>query len=236
VERLKDVSEWYTPERVEADEVLGRATTTGGFHDYAAYIKKVCDEYGLRTVIEVGCGAGWVPSVLPFGLAYTTGIDANEYMLAKARARCPMTNFMQSDIRRVNSLGLVYVDLVCSFGVLKHFALNEWADILTSVLSLGRFGLFTQHVFTDDRESIDVPGKDEHGVAQYHDIWVSSKDLTAAVTGAGHRILQLDVGFRWDGAMDAPEAMIVTEVLPQQSKPKPQPEPKPKPKPVRKKK
>jgi len=233
VERLKDVSEWYTPERVEADEVLGAATTSGGYYDYAAWIEKVCHEHKLKTVIEVGCGAGWVPSVLSKGIQYMTGIDSNEHMLAKARARCPNVNFVQQNIRHLKAPS---ADLVCCFGVLKHFHLDEWHKILAAVLSLGKYGLFCQHVLMDARASVDVPGCDEQGVPQYHDIWVSSKDLTAAVTGAGHRILQLDVGFRWDGAMDAPEAMIVTEVLPQQSKPKPQPEPKSKPKPVRKKK
>jgi SAM-dependent methyltransferase len=218
MERLKDVSEWYTPERVEADEVLGAATTSGGYYDYAAWIEKVCHEHKLKTVIEVGCGAGWVPSVLSKGIQYMTGIDSNEHMLAKARARCPNVNFVQQNIRHLKAPS---ADLVCCFGVLKHFHLDEWHKILAAVLSLGKYGLFCQHVLMDARASVDVPGCDEQGVPQYHDIWVCYTDLDQAIADAGHQIIKFDDTFRYDAAMQAPEAMIVTKHVEAPPAPKP---------------
>jgi len=212
MERLKDVSEWYTPERVEHDERLGQATTTGGYFDYARWTERVCQDHHLQTVVEVGCGAGWMPSVLDITLNYVAGIDADKYILAKARARVPGARFIQHDIRKLRELKLA-ADLVCSFGVMKHFHLEEWPEILAAALSMGRYGLFTQHVFLDDRASIDMPGCDETSKPCYHDIWVNYTDLKKAVEGAGHRIVELDESFRYDGTMNAPEAMIVTEMV-----------------------
>lgn len=202
-----DISEWYTPERIAAEEPIWEKNK-----DYVEYTQKiltVCKAHNLVTVIEVGCGTGWVPLALDSSLTYLAGIDKNPYMLERARAKNPGKTFIQRDIRSLNGLEPL-ADLVCSFSVLKHFSLAEWAQRLRDVLTLGKFGLFTQPCFTDDRPPRDIPGLNEDDSEGFHGYWSNSLELAQAVRDAGHEIIEFDGKFRFDDAIGGPEAMITT--------------------------
>jgi len=85
----------------------------------------------------------------PSNIKYV-GIDKNPHMLEIARSKNFGKNklFLRLDIREVTGRSF---DLVTSFGVLKHFSLEEWPDILKKMLSFGKFGLFTQHALLRNR-------------------------------------------------------------------------------------
>lgn len=173
----QDYSVWLTPERLAAEERLWKEVAI--YRLYADAVLRTCEEEGCRSVLEIGCGTGWVPTLLPSEIDYT-GVDANEGCLALARQKSG-ARFLNADIR-----GLQHrpVDLVCSFAVLKHFALQEWTGVLARVLSFGRIGLFTMNVGPFDRDDF------EQGFAH---TWIGQETLEAAVAAAGHRIVDQHV-------------------------------------------
>jgi len=195
-----DISEWYTPERIDSEEPLWGASKS-----YLIAVREVmgvCDPYGLTNVVEVGCGTAWIPTALPRHITYV-GIDKNPHMLRRARVKNPDTVFIEWDIRELSKLNLT-TDLVFSLGVLKHFSLDEWADRLKDILALGKYGLFTQHIFLNDaRKPID-DGK------EYHHIWVTESQMIEAVDRAGHEIIWRD-DTRLDTGVGFPESSIATK-------------------------
>ena len=206
--RLPDISEWYTSERIEAEEILWEGCEA--YKEYSQRIFRICRENGLSTVLEVGCGTGWVPTVLDPSLDYT-GVDKNACMISKAKTKNPGKRFIQSDIRKLRESPVsLRSDLVCSFAMLKHFSLDEWPSILIELLFFGKFGLFDQHVLLDGRSSIDVPGEDLKTGEKFHGIWPTRSEIVSAVENAGHEILDFDDTFRFDNGVGAPEAMITT--------------------------
>jgi predicted TPR repeat methyltransferase len=195
---LPDVSQWYTPDRISAEEDIWLAGEH--YRENARRITDICHAQNLRTVLEFGCGIGLIPSVLPPEIEYVGGIDANYYMIQRAEARNPTISFAHADIRKTD--GRVQVDLVCSFAVLKHFSLVEWPTILSKILAHGRFALFNQHALPDTREPFDA-GKD------WHSAWPRRCDILAAISAAGHEVIDWDDS-HVDSGVGAPEAYITT--------------------------
>ena len=193
-----DISEWYTPERIDAEEPLWSA---GPYHDNAQRVTDVCSRYNLSSVIEAGCGTGWIPTALSPSLGYI-GIDNNPHMLFRARDKNPSRVFIQSDIRLLKP-SLISADLVCSFAVLKHFSLTEWSSVLSAILSIGQYGLFTQHVLLDDRPAMEVG-------TEFHHIWPTKPELMQAIASANHEVLDLDYS-AMDHGIGAPEAYVTTK-------------------------
>jgi len=192
-----DISEWYTPERIAAEEPLW---ASGPYKENAQRVVNVCQQYSLSSVIEAGCGTGWVPTALPDSIVYV-GMDSNPYMLSRARDKNPSRIFIRNDIRDLNP-DFLSVDLVCSFAVLKHFSLNEWPDILRHILGIGQYGLFTQHVLLDDRPAMEVG-------TEFHHIWPTKPELLQAIDSAGHEVLDLDYS-AMDHGIGSPEAYVTT--------------------------
>jgi SAM-dependent methyltransferase len=204
--KFPDIADWYTPERIDAEEPLW--ATGKSYLEYASRIHSVCRDNNLSSVVEIGCGTGWVPTVLDSSLQYL-GIDKNPYMLERCRAKNTGKLFLQCDIRNLHALNLS-CDLVCSFAVLKHFSPQEWVACLNEVLGLGRFALFTLSIFTDGRETLDIPAKDEHGIEQHHGTWATLEEAERAIESAGHRIVDADYQHRFDRGIGAPEVMFTT--------------------------
>ena len=71
--------------------------------DYPKYFRrfrKILEEYGCKSVLEVGCGSGnLAPCFLSAGYQYL-GLDAAEAMLAIAREKNPRARFMHGDMRK----------------------------------------------------------------------------------------------------------------------------------------
>lgn len=200
-----DISEWYTPERIDAEEPFWK--DGAAYREFADRILKTCRSNGLKTIIEVGCGTGWVPSALDVSLDYLAGIDKNPHMIARSKSKNPTKRFIQCDIRDLHTLN-VSADLVCSFEVLKHFSLSEWNFRLKDILALGKFGLFTLSIVVDGRASFDLPGEVGEG---FHGIWLTPDDVVRAIQEAGHRVVEMDSTYRFDEGVGSPLAMFTTE-------------------------
>ena len=196
VTRLPDIHEWYSPERVAAEEAIWAE----GQHYLmnAKRIQTLCDARFLTTIIEFGCGTGWIPTVLSRDLDYL-GLDANPYMLKIARTKSDAT-FVRWDFRFPYDRA---TDLACSFAVLKHFSLTDWPVMLRRMLQNARFGLFNQHCLQDDRTPFD-DGK------EWHSIWPRNSDILAAIEAYGHILISRDDSII-DPLVGAPETYFVTQ-------------------------
>lgn len=185
---LPDYSTWLTPERLEIEERLWE----GGLRTwptFVAAIERVQSAAAIRSVIEFGCGTGWVGAALP-QLAYT-GVDANAGCIAAAQQRNPGAQFIRSDIRTVVAPAK---DLACAFSVLKHFGLLEWDAILGTILGHGVHGLFSMRVGSENTDD----------GTEFPHVQVTSARLESAVSAAGHAI-------QWTEALPWGEVMIATK-------------------------
>lgn len=194
---LPDISQWYTAERVAEEE---RVWAEGQhYKENARRIESVCDKYNLATVLEFGCGTGWIPRVLDPTLLYIAGLDANPHMIALARAKNPHHRFILHDIRYPIAMG---GELCCAFAVLKHFSLADWPLVLSNILSRAHYGLFNMHALPDDREPFDAG-------TEWHSSWPRRCDIVAAISAAGHIVIDWDDS-HLDSGVGAPEAYITT--------------------------
>lgn len=196
--KLPDVSQWYTPDRISAEEEIWLAGEH--YRENAGRVVEVCYAHNLTSIMEFGCGIGLIPSLLPPDLTYVAGIDANHYMIQRAEARNPNISFVLADIRQLQ--GASHADLVCAFALLKHFSLTEWPSILKIILSHGDYALFNQHALPDDRTPFDA-GTD------WHSAWPRRCDILSAISAAGHKVIAWDDS-HVDLGVGAPEAYITT--------------------------
>jgi SAM-dependent methyltransferase len=140
---------------------------------------------GYFKVLELGCGSGWVPSVLPATLNYT-GVDNNARLVELARARnISERAFIVADIRTVIPPPPT-ADLVCSFAVLKHFGLHEWERIFMSMLALGRVGVFNIQLAPSGTSAYDDG-------TQFHHTWVTETMVEECVRSMGDRVYRSEV-------------------------------------------
>jgi SAM-dependent methyltransferase len=191
-----DISEWYTPERIAAEEPSWRA---GGERN-AYKISALQGQFPIQTIVECGCGTGWVPYFLSPTHPYI-GLDKNAHMLGYARVRNPSLSFIQGDIHNAAHLS-VSADLVCSFSVLKHFSLTDWPVCLRNILSVGRYALFTQHILPNDREPMDIG-------TEWHESWPTRSMVEQVIADAGHEIIAEDAS-HMNEAVGAPEVYLTT--------------------------
>lgn len=177
---VTDYSVWLTPERLAEEEKLWEEVAI--YRLYANTVIRVAQEERCSSVIELGCGTGWVPTCLPAGIKYV-GVDANRDCLVYAALKdgLPEQYFVLADIRSVE---LAPADLVCSFAVLKHFALAEWREVVAKMLSLGRVGVFTMNVGPEDEDDF---------TQGFPHTWVSPSTLNAAVIAAGHEVRSMEL-------------------------------------------
>lgn len=175
---VQDYSAWLTPERLAAEEALW--AEVGIYRLYAEHVMRAVGDHDCRSIIELGCGTGWVPTQLPPSIEYV-GLDANPECVTLAQQKNPTRSFFLADMRAFRSPPF---DLACSFAVLKHFALEEWAAVLGKVLSLGRVGLFTMNVGPYDLDDF------EQGFAH---TWVTHMTLSDAVYAAGHQLVSAEL-------------------------------------------
>lgn len=183
-----DYSTWLTNERIGTEET---AWATAGFHHtYAAHIHLLRSKFNIESVLEIGCGTGWVPTQLPHTISYT-GFDKNEEVLRIARLKnLASRNFIVADVRdlRLDAIqSLVTPQLVCSFAVLKHFSLDEWDLIFDKMVNLAPFGLFTMSVADENRDD---------GV-DFHHVYITKERLAQALNRNGRDLIYCTVS--WHG-------------------------------------
>ena len=160
------------------------------YEQYVAVIKSVCAENALSTILELGCGTGWVPYQLGSGFAYV-GVDSNSECVDLARRKNPGVVFVKKDIRNFREGKVPPFDVVCAFAVFKHFGLHEWGEVFRNALSLGRFGIFSMSVSEEDHDD----GR------EFHHVWVSEETLAREIEMAGHEMLETRVF--WSGEIPA---------------------------------
>lgn len=154
-------------------------------------VLRVCRRFGLKSVLEVGCGIGWLKGLLPEEIRYT-GVDANACCIEEARKRHG-GNFWVCDVRDLNPV--VVYPLVCSFSMLKHFGLHEWLDVASKVLSLGHFAVFTIRL-VHGSGSYDEP-------TEFHNVWIGEDRMAQLLRDTHSHILWKrpiwQEGNKWEG-------------------------------------
>src|SRR5690242_16105072 len=174
-----DYSKWLTYERLQAEEVQWADPDTRTWPEFVDWIRNIAQaDEDVQSIVEFGCGTGWVPANLPAELHYV-GIDSNPHCLALAMKKNRGRLFSLADIR--DNHPLTY-DIACAFSVLKHFELHEWDTIVAKVLRCGvRYGLFSMPVAEDTKDD---------GIMFPH-VWVTEQRLVRAVEKAGHTLMEL---------------------------------------------
>src|SRR6266403_150141 len=170
-------SEWFRNPENFSNEV--KAWHSVGFqYTYAAHIALWCSKYPIKRILELGCGIGLVPINLVPGIQYL-GIDQSEEAIELATSsNSKSIEFRVRDIRNLDSLEWV-PDLVCSFAVLKHFSLEEWDSVFSSMLVRGDFGLFTMSIAEEDTDD---------GILVHHS-WITRERLSSLLKKSGYEML-----------------------------------------------
>lgn len=177
--KLPDISVFYTPETALREEV--RWILSGKHTKDLEFLLPRMEHHGIKTVLELGCGSGITAFGLPAETDYL-GIDKNPWFLGRARLRNesnPKRRFRAWDAR--NWEQAESSDLSMAFGFLKHFALDEWDRMVATVLRHGRFGAFDMQLLHKDLDD----------GTEYHHVFVTERRLRAAVSSAGHEVVDL---------------------------------------------
>lgn len=175
---LPDYSQWLTPARLAAEEHQWADPELRTWPIFVNWVLHVLQDANVLSMIEFGCGTGWVPKALPADLQYV-GVDANPHCLALAMEKNPTRWFSRNDIRNPQALTF---DLACAFSVLKHFGLHEWDAVVKNVVSAGHVCLFSMPVGPEDKED----------GAEFPHTWVTAAHLQDAVAAAGHMVVRLE--------------------------------------------
>lgn len=190
---LPDFSEWLTDERIAVEEKAWAETEQ--YKRNASQVLKMVHRLAapFPTVLELGCGSGWVPFGLGDVVRYL-GVDKNSELIRLCYLRNPYdAKFHLSDIREVTPdvleslLGVRCADIVCSFAVLKHFGLYEWREIFERMLRLGNHGVFQMQI--SDEASIDDG-------TEYHHTWLNKDEVLGCIVDAGHSLVSFDETWR----------------------------------------
>jgi SAM-dependent methyltransferase len=169
---MPDYSEWLSPEKLAAEET-GWADSQL-YMTYAAHIALLRTKSSINRILELGCGTGWVPTQFGPDVEYV-GIDKNLDALNIARTKnIELRHFVQADIRDLNTIKIncPNAQLVCSFAVLKHFSLEEFASVFSRMLSLAPLGLFSMNFSNVVRDD---------GI-EFHHIWITMEWLAEILT------------------------------------------------------
>lgn len=185
--RLPDESCRYSPE-VATDEAV--AWITAGAHRRPlAFLLPRLEAHGVQSVFEYGYGSGLLASALPAGLLYV-GVDACAALKQKAESLCAgreKCRFFVGDVRKFPFPDDTPYDLSMAWSFMKHFALDEWDQILAKVLSAGRFGAFDAQV---------APRDFDDGTRFPH-AFVTAERVRAAVGAAGHEVVAEEQFSEW---------------------------------------
>jgi SAM-dependent methyltransferase len=201
---MKDISEYYVGNLAVSEEEAWK--TVKLYERNGAEVLKLVNDKGIKRVVEVGCGSGWIPTLLPAHTEYL-GIDMNDTFLEWAREKnhhAPNRKFVKEDVRNLNPLWLLYQDftdpgLVCCFAFMKHFGLHEWSDILKHVLSLATYAAV----------EVEVTEKEFDNGTDFHHCFVEQSRIDRVLEEVGHKHLYDVVTF--DGT--CPQAAFKSKIM-----------------------
>lgn len=137
---------------------------------------------GIEQVLEYGPGAGLFAQalyVLQPTIKYT-GLEDSEKLCAIAQARAAACRqdleFLQGDVRHIR-FQVEDVDLTVAFSFLKHFALEEWDDILLAILGQSqRWAAF----------DVQFLGHDLNNGTEFNHVFVTEQRVRSLLEKAGH--------------------------------------------------
>lgn len=91
-------------------------------------IVEVVRPLGVRTILDAGCGEGYLARHLLDNLpgVELSGVDISEQAIARARERCPEGEFQAATIESLDALGRRFDLVICS-EVLEHLDAPEKA-------------------------------------------------------------------------------------------------------------
>ncbi len=189
--RLPDYADWLTPERLTEEERLWGEVQA--YRRYAGALRWLYREKGVRSAIELGCGTGWVPTVLEDLDFKYHGVDRNAGCLDLARTKNAAREWVTFEHAELRTMHPTTSGVVCAFAVLKHFRLEEWTPLFSQWFLGAGFAAFT----------VPIAKKPKDDGTEFTHTWVSPKMLAEALDKAHHVEL-------WrDG--DEVEPLIVTQ-------------------------
>jgi len=183
--KVKDLCDWWTRERIEEEEAVWQRDQF--FVQYANDVRDFMRKHKLKSVTELGCGSGHVARELANEFSYR-GYDGSKLMIEFAQEIHPGFLFKTLDIRLL-PIPRIKSDLVCSFAVLKHFSLQDWKEILTKMLSAGKYGMIQVQLRVRGFESIE----DGFFGDEVRHSWINIDEMCQAVVDAGHEVLELRI-------------------------------------------
>lgn len=152
---MKDIWEYYSNKNLALKEEEAWTETKlyqnnlDFIQDSIKHIKAYNGEK-IKTIVELGCGSGWIPKFLPLSIDYT-GIDMNDIFLNLARAKNSVSRkFIKQDIRTV--LFDDKFDLSICFAVIKHFSLNEVNSIIEKVINLAHYSIIQVNIARENKD------------------------------------------------------------------------------------
>jgi len=184
---LPDYSEWLTEERLQVEE---KAWLEAGFHKvYARELDEALGRSIAPVILELGCGIGLVPHELIDGRLRPCGyyaVDSNDRCLQKAYYRNKeVIQYVQADIRKLvwnlDAFDIPQPYVVCSFAVLKHFALDEVVDLLGRILTLAPVAVFSIPISLGDFRDDGV---------EFHHSWMNLNCLENMIEIADKEIVR----------------------------------------------
>lgn len=101
--------------RIGVDEYAPRMEDNGTFYSTAIMIKEILEEYNLRTILDVGCGRGFVVRHLR-----NLGYEAEGCEYGKETVELSVCNSIYVDLTEVLPYNDNSFDIVLCAGVLSH--------------------------------------------------------------------------------------------------------------------
>ncbi len=129
------------------------------------------------SILEVGCGTGWMSEILS-SYGNVTGIDLADEVLERSRQRLPHINFLAGSIFDVDMESNQF-NVIVSMDVLSHIADKPaFVERISNLLrDKGCLIIATQNRSVFERSS-DVGGPNEGEIRQ----WVNAKELKALLS------------------------------------------------------
>lgn len=115
-----------------------------------------------KSVLELGCGGGFMSWAMSFFARETTGVDISEGSIAYAKAHFPRSEFQCADLKAVAEMGRTF-DLVFSSELLEH--LPGVKEFMAAIVATTRPGSLV-YVSAPDISHRSVP----RNVAEWGDI------------------------------------------------------------------
>lgn len=100
--------------------------------EYLIYTRRVVEvvrSLGAQSVLDVGCGDGYLLSQIPNEVPIKVGVDINRRALSFARAFSPDIDFRDTDVANVEEK----FDVVCAIEVIEHIPDDDVEGFLTLI-------------------------------------------------------------------------------------------------------